>query len=181
MSYDLEGRYQWLNHMNPPVMLREMLKLYGLKEVKGKEHNPVIIGFAKEIGGEIASWYDTDEKPWCGLVMGIAAKRAGWPVPKGFAVLRALEWAKWGLPAQPMLSAVMVFEREGGGHVGLYIGEDDECYHILGGNQSNAVNITRIAKDRLVAARLPRWRYKKPDSVKKITLGKIGIVSRNEA
>ena len=30
--------------------------------------------------------------------------------------------------------------RQGGGHVALYIGEDNECYHCAGGNQSDKSN-----------------------------------------
>ena len=43
----------------------------------------------------------------------------------------------------------MVFTRAGRGHVGLYLGEDATHFHILGGNQTNNVSITRIAKVRL--------------------------------
>lgn len=39
--------------------------------------------------------------------------------------------------------------------MGFYWAEDDDAYHVLGGNQSNSVNITRIAKDRLLSARWP--------------------------
>ena len=41
------------------------------------------------------------------------------------------------------------------GHVGFYWAEDDEAYHILGGNQSNAVTITRMSKERFLKARWP--------------------------
>ena len=53
----------------------------------------------------------------------------------------------------------MVFWRElkqsGKGHVGFYVAEDDKAYHILGGNQSDAVNVKRVPKDRFVEARWP--------------------------
>jgi hypothetical protein len=42
------------------------------------------------------------------------------------------------------------------GHVGFYHSEDSQSYHVLGGNQSNSVNLTRIGKDRLLDARWPR-------------------------
>jgi hypothetical protein len=48
-----------------------------------------------------------------------------------------------------------VFSRKGGGHVGFYVGEDKTYFHVLGGNQSNAVNVMRIAKARCVAIRWP--------------------------
>jgi hypothetical protein len=49
----------------------------------------------------------------------------------------------------------MVFKRAGGGHVGFYVGEDKDAYHILGGNQSDMVSVARVAKDRHVDARWP--------------------------
>ena len=42
------------------------------------------------------------------------------------------------------------------GHIGFYWAEDDDAYHILGGNQSNSVSVTRIAKERLITARWPK-------------------------
>lgn len=39
-----------------------------------------------------------------------------------------------------------------GGDVALYVGEDAGAYHCLGGNQSDKVCITRIAKSRLSCA-----------------------------
>lgn len=50
----------------------------------------------------------------------------------------------------------MVFDRAGGGHVAFYVGEDATHYHVLGGNQSDSVNVMRIAKDRCIARRWPR-------------------------
>ncbi len=41
-------------------------------------------------------------------------------------------------------------------HVGLYAGEDDTHYNVLGGNQSNSVSVARIEKSRLVAIRWPK-------------------------
>jgi len=35
------------------------------------------------------------------------------------------------------------------GHVGFYAGEDATHYHVLGGNQSDSISITRIRKTRL--------------------------------
>jgi len=73
----------------------------------------------------------------------------------------------------------MVFTRSGGGHVGLYVGEDAGAYHILGGNQSNAVTITRIARERLSAMRWPDGvPLPKPQIIR---LTPSGALSRNEA
>lgn len=41
------------------------------------------------------------------------------------------------------------------GHVGFIVGENASNLYILGGNQRNEVNISPIAKDRLIAVRWP--------------------------
>jgi hypothetical protein len=46
---------------------------------------------------------------------------------------------------------VLIFERGSGGHVGFAVGQDEKHFYVLGGNQSDAVTIARIAKSRLLA------------------------------
>jgi len=41
------------------------------------------------------------------------------------------------------------------GHVVFVLGQDDTHFFVLGGNQSDAVTIARIAKSRLIGARWP--------------------------
>jgi hypothetical protein len=53
------------------------------------------------------------------------------------------------------IGSVLVFKRGSGGHVGFAIGKDDTHFYVLGGNQSDAVTIARIAKSRLLCARWP--------------------------
>jgi len=148
----LPPQYRWLDSVGPlPRMLAEGLKLLGVREAPGAANNPTLLAWAKELG--LAKVYSADSIPWCGLFVALLAQRAGKPVVKD--PLWALNWLKFGADAgQPELGDVLVFVREGGGgHVGLYVGEDATAYHVLGGNQSDAVTITRIAKDRLRGAR----------------------------
>lgn len=70
--------------------------------------------------------------------------------------IRASQWAVWGQKlSQGTPGAILVFTRSGGGHVGFYVSEDATTYHVLGGNQSDSVSITKIAKDRCSAIRWP--------------------------
>jgi uncharacterized protein (TIGR02594 family) len=73
--------------------------------------------------------------------------------------LGARQWIKFGQKTAPQVGAVLVFWREKRdgfkGHVGFYEAEDDEAFHVLGGNQSDSVNLTRVAKSRLLGARWP--------------------------
>ena len=78
------------------------------------------------------------------------------------------------------LGDVLVFVRRGGGHVGIYVGDDGTHYHVLGGNQGNAVSIIRIAKARCIAVRR-FYRIAPPANVRPIRLAASGPVSTNEA
>jgi hypothetical protein len=80
-----------------------------------------------------------------------------------------------------MLGDILTFKRNGGGHVGFYVGEDKECFHVLGGNQGNQMCVSRIAKARLHKARRTAWKVAQPKSVRKIQLSSSGVISTNEA
>ena len=178
----LPQTYAWLAKEKAPRILVEALKLYGTKEIKGVASNQQIIAWAKELGGIVGAWYADDDKPWCGLFLAICAKRAGLDYPVGFNSLRAKEWSKWGKPSpSPMLGDVLVFNRAGGGHVGLYVGEDLATYHVLGGNQGDSVSICRIEKSRLLSARRTDWKVSQPENIRKVTLSSSGTISHNES
>jgi uncharacterized protein (TIGR02594 family) len=105
------------------------------------------------------AWIDPREIPWCGAFVATVLRKwqPGIALPEN--PLGARNWAGFGAAARPQLGAVLVFWRgsPGGwaGHVGFYWGEDDAAFHVLGGNQSDAVTVTRVAKSRLLAARWP--------------------------
>jgi uncharacterized protein (TIGR02594 family) len=170
--------YDFLKDIKSPQILVQAVKMLGTKEVVGKVHNPVIIGWAKELGLEKV--YTNDEIPWCGLAIAYAVHAAGL-TPVG-SPLWALSWAKWGTEVkEPMLGDILTFKRDGGGHVGIYVGEDADCYHVLGGNQGNAMSVTRIVKSRLYKARRTTWKVSQPANVKKVILTAKGVISKNEA
>ena len=54
--------YSYLNAEKAPKLLVEALKMLGTKEVVGKAHNPVILGWAEELGRKKV--YTADEIPW---------------------------------------------------------------------------------------------------------------------
>jgi uncharacterized protein (TIGR02594 family) len=169
--------YNWLQEETGPRILVQAVKLIGTKEIVGKAHNPVILEWAKEL--KIKA-YTNDEIAWCGLFIAYCAHKAGVEVVDG--PLWALNWAKYGTKeSTPMLGDVLTFKRDGGGHVGLYVGEDRTHYHVLGGNQNNQVNVMRIAKTRLHQARRTAWKIAQPSNVRKIELSNKGIISTNEA
>jgi uncharacterized protein (TIGR02594 family) len=172
------SKYSWLSNVGTlPKTISEGIKLLGTVETPGERNNPVIMSWSKEVG--LAKSYSADSVPWCGLFAAVVAKRAGKdPVE---APLWARNWSKFG-DASPTagLGDVLVFIRDGGGHVGFYVAEDASAYHVLGGNQSDAVTITRIAKARCVSVRRPKYNVK-PDSVKPYIVAAEGSLSTNEA
>lgn len=128
--------------------------LIGTREVPGPANNPRIMDMAAKLGAKILGIvYSADSVPWCGLFAAHCVNAVGIKPPP--IAVRASAWATWGLRITPCVGAVLVFTREGGGHVGFYVAEDDECFHVLGGNQGDAVSVTRIAKNRLSACRWP--------------------------
>lgn len=168
-----------LSTITPPRMIREALALYGTMEMPGTKNNPVIVNWAKETSTKDDDWYNADSIPWCGLFMAVVAQRALWQVVS--KPLAALSWATFGNPSpEPSLGDVLVFRRKGGGHVGLYVGESADSFFVLGGNQSDKVNIARIVKSRLYACKRPPYKVQ-PDSVKKYFYANSGELSQNEA
>jgi uncharacterized protein (TIGR02594 family) len=171
----IDRKYAWLGHEPGPKMLREALQLLGTLEGPGNVDNPVILAWAKEIG---EPGYKHDATAWCGLFVGLCAKRAGWDArPKGNA-LWARNWATWGTKAsKAMLGDVLVFPRGPGGHVALYVGEDSTHYHILGGNQSDKVSIVRKAKTPILAIRRAPWKVAQPPNIRSVILNASGTPS----
>ena len=173
----LPTAYQWLSLEDAPRHMLKAIELYGTQETVGPKHNPVIMGWAKEVG--LSSVYTADEIPWCGLFMAVVMQRAMRPVVQN--PLGALNWNNFGVKVnQPMLGDVLTFSRNGGGHVGIYVGEDHDCYHVLGGNQGNAVSVSRIVKSRLYQARRTAWKVAQPANVRKVFLEAKGTITTNE-
>lgn len=175
----LPDKYQWLEQEKAPKMLVESLRHYGIMEHVGKGSNVNISGWAKEVG--VSGWYTDDDIPWCGLFVGVVAKRCGYPFSAG-KLLAAREWANWGTAVlKPRLWDILVFSRPGGGHVGFYVGENEKAYLVYGGNQSNAVGFAWIDKARCIAIRRPIYKVGEPDNVRPIYLSFTGELSKNEA
>jgi uncharacterized protein (TIGR02594 family) len=173
--------YNYLNQENAPKILVEAKKLIGVKEIVGSKHNPTILGWAKTL--DLENIYKADEIPWCGLFMGYVIHQAGLDIPFSYQDgLWALNWNKFGTrQTVAMLGDVLTFKRKGGGHVGIYVGEDDVCYHVLGGNQNNSVCVVRIEKSRLSAIRRTSWKVRRPNNVRVIRLNSQGVISQNES
>lgn len=181
----LPAAYSWLLDLSPlPLTTVACLGLLGTKEIPGRENSPVIMAMAREVGLG-AGVYPNDEVAWCGLAAAVIAKRANKDFAEVGNVLGSRNWLRFGEPVEtPGLGDCLVFFRGSRagwqGHVGFYIAEDDTAFHVAGGNQSNAFNIMRVAKSRLLGARRPAYRNK-PATVKPYRVAAAGRLSTNEA
>jgi uncharacterized protein (TIGR02594 family) len=174
----LPRRYSWLADITAPRHLVEAIRLYGVQEHAGRANNSAILAWAEEL--DIDDVFLADSTPWCGLFAALCVKRAGWEPVRN--PLWALNWTRFGREAdEPAFGDLLVFRRPGGGHVGFYVGEDDLAFHVLGGNQSDSVCVTRILRDRLAACRRAPWRFAQPRAVRPIRLTATGAISANEA
>lgn len=121
----------------------------GQQEIAGAQHNPRIVAYHDTTSLRAT----TDEVPWCASFVGWCLEQAGLQHPRS---ARARDYADWGVPLdKPVLGAVVVLTRPGGGHVGFYLGQRDGKWLILGGNQSNRVNVAPYAPGRVLAIRWP--------------------------
>ncbi|KFB99468.1 hypothetical protein GTGU_04125 [Trabulsiella guamensis ATCC 49490] len=137
--------------MKEPSWLTEGRKYIGEKEIRGAQHNPLILQFWKDIkrGG-----IKDDETPWCAAYVGGVLERAGF---KSSRFESAKSYLNWGNRLeQPAYGCVVVFSRDGGGHVGFVVGQQpDGDLMVLGGNQSDAVNIRAFPRTRVTGYRWP--------------------------
>jgi uncharacterized protein (TIGR02594 family) len=126
----------------------------GLNEMRDKA---ALSAFLQSDGASVG---DPAKLPWCGdfVETCIALTLPDEPLPANPYLAR--NWLKFGVACAPAEGAVLVFwrgVRNGtSGHVGFCAGEDAGAYHVLGGNQANAVSVARVAKARLLGARWPR-------------------------
>ena len=118
----------------------------GVAEVKGKSHNPRIVGWLQRVG----AWADADEVPWCSALVDEIAHRGGCCTSNS---LRARSWLVVGEAVDGLTRAragmdIVIFNRGGPhdatiiaapGHVAFYAGHDDTRVKVFGGNQGDRV------------------------------------------
>lgn len=185
MTTPLPAAYAWLPKLKGlPLVIQLALAEHGTREVVGKGSNRTIIAWRDQLNqaGVKIDGYSDDDIPWCGLFAAIIAyRRKKNPAEVVKDPLWARNWAKYGVKVgDAMLGDILVFQRGSGGHVGFYVAEDQTAYHVLGGNQSNAVSIARIAKNRCIAARRPPYNIV-PAAVGRYHVAAGGALSKDEA
>jgi uncharacterized protein (TIGR02594 family) len=103
--------------------------------------NPKVVAYFRDSGN---AGVKDDETAWCAAFVGAMLKRAGL---KGTGKLNARSYLQWGVPvdrkdARP--GDVVIFKRGNSswqGHVAFFVKDRGALIDVLGGNQSNAVNV----------------------------------------
>lgn len=126
-------------------IIEAALSKYGEKEIPGTDDNNSILEMAKECG---FTMYAHDSISWCSLFAACVAMKAGCTRSES---LMARSWLKIGLGTdEPEIGDVVVLWRDAinspFGHVGFFIRFKDDRVFILGGNQSDQVNIAAYPK-----------------------------------
>lgn len=150
-----------------PNWLMVMRAITGGTEVPGDADNPRILAMADYIAHkypemeDYCAQYTHDSIAWCGLTvafcMSVVNQRPVFGETDTDKFLWAQAWLDWGLPLEdPVQGCVMIFSREGGGHVTLLEQmNDDGTYTCRGGNQGDSVKESTYSEDDFLGARWP--------------------------
>jgi uncharacterized protein (TIGR02594 family) len=139
--------------MDDTRWLKEAWREFGEAERAGARENPRIVALFRDAHHPEVT---RDEIAWCAAYVGACLERAGIPSTRS---LLARSYLKWGISlSEPRIGAIAVLSRGSDpsqGHVGFWLGEAEESVVLLGGNQGNAVSVTRYPKGRLLSMRWP--------------------------
>lgn len=125
----------------------------GTTEGPGPEDNPTIVEMYASVGHD---WVEHDSVAWCAAFVGHCLEKAGL---RSTRRLNARSYLEWSIPvdlADAQEGDIVVFSRGSKswqGHVGFFVKMAGAMIEVLGGNQSDAVNIQRYAKSRLLGVR----------------------------
>ncbi|CAO4145580.1 TIGR02594 family protein [Methylorubrum extorquens] len=123
--------------------------LDGIKEAPGAKNNPEVV---KLFADASFPGIKTDSTAWFAAFVNAVLEHAG---HRGSRSLAARSFESWvvGLPA-PTLGAIATKKRNGSawqGHTGLVVGANATQVFLLGGNQSDAVNVAAFKRSEIVA------------------------------
>jgi uncharacterized protein (TIGR02594 family) len=134
-------------------------RFVGMKEVSGRIANPQILAMLQLDN----SWPQDDDVAWCSAFVNYICWLLRLPRSKSLA---ARSWLLIGkVPPQPEPGFDIVIIKRGGenepgpdviqalGHVGFFAGYEGDNILILGGNQSDMVNISAFPNSRVLGIR----------------------------
>ena len=150
----------------------------GTKEIRGPKTSPTI----STMLSKLHAWWTDDETPWCGTFVANCLNEAGLKYPTKWMTARAYAESGFGVKLEkPAYGCIVVFSRDGGGHVGFLVGQDKRGnLMVLGGNQGDMVKIAPFAKSRVLAYVWPST-YPTESRFRLPVLDSDGKLSTNEA
>ncbi|MGR3452514.1 NlpC/P60 family protein [Pseudooceanicola sp.] len=156
--------------------MAEAARVRGLHEAR--DTSQLVAWFDKSV-----SWINPRDIPWCGAFVATCHRAADPSINLPKNPLGARNWGGFGKACPAVFGSTLTFWRGSPsgwqGHVGFYHGEDDTHFHVLGGNQSNAVTVTRVAKSRLLTA---PWPAGVEVTERRVLLSSAGVpITTNEA
>lgn len=130
----------------------------GLKEIRGKLHNPTILGWLRSYALNIGRWgKGRDETPWCAVFVSHCLTEAGYQATND---ARAASYKTYGRPSKPRVGAIVVIRRKKKNGENI-TGSGRGGYHVLfldkitknfiwgyGGNQRNSVSRAAYPKSK---------------------------------
>lgn len=122
---------------------------------------------------------DPRKLPWCGDFVETCIAQGLPDEPRISNPYLARNWLKFGKDVKPTRGAIGVFWRGSksgiSGHVGFLVGQSTDNYHVLGGNQSNAINVKPLGKYRLLGARWPKTHESYPTYLPRMSGGSVSV------
>lgn len=166
-----DGDVEAEEYSGAPVWFEAAKADIGVREWKGRKHNPKVVAYFRDAG---FPGIKNDETAWCAGFVNAMLEREG---ISGSKSLAARSFEKWGVALdEPRIGCVVVFwrgSRNGWqGHVGFYAGETETHIKCLGGNQSDGVSVALMPKSRLLGYRWPRGLHQS----RTVAANTIGIV-----
>ena len=133
------------------------IKYYGTFEVEGPNSNEKILDWIHDF---FPSAKDDSLVAWCSIFMHMIAKEAGYKILRHGHSGLARSWLAEGqaVPIDEMQVGDIVIFWRGAlysrfGHVAIYVNDRGKDIRVLGGNQSNGVNIRSYPKNRIIGVR----------------------------
>lgn len=135
---------------NMPPWMAEMHRKMGLHEVRDNGTLSDWLRIGKYLGNPA-------NLPWCGdaIESCMAKTLPKEPLPSNPFFAQA--WKDFGIDATaPVVGSIGVIRwTTSSGHVGIVAGVDGDRINLLGGNQSNAINISSFPRNKFIAFRWP--------------------------
>jgi uncharacterized protein (TIGR02594 family) len=153
-----------INDIDPPIIdadagptwMQWMVRANGIKEYPGEPNNPMIMRSVEVIAerwpdmAAYAHTYQEDATPWCGQAVAWSMTKANVRPPKDY--LSSKVWRSFGFDVKtPEYGCIVCLES----HVALFHHQVGSTIYLMGGNQSDMVNLCPFNESEIVACRWP--------------------------